>query len=366
MMKAGRSLIIIAAALLALYLAARAIVNEVQKSNLYFEGKSAASVSRWSEAFAKFRLLNEIDPTYHDVQQQLDEAVHQLVSADPSQIDPTTEIKFLRRLAASDDSFQLAQILDRSMVSISAGEFIMGSNTGRSDEWPEHSVYLDTFDIDRFEVTNAQYQRFVQATKRAAPPYWSGFNYPTGQVDYPVVGVSWDDANAYCNWIGKRLPTEAEWEKTCRSTDGRIYPWGNDWDSKRGNVERSSEQSWPMDWDQAWVLLRSAADYSSTRRLQPVGSCLDGASQAVVLDLVGNASEWVWDWYNWRNYEDMPTQNPRSAGPPWNHSLRGSPWLDPYGSTDWTQAMSRCAARNSSHETRDPRVGFRCARSAVP
>ena len=278
-------------------------------------------------------------------------------------VDLISEIERVRTLARQGDATTLAETLDQSVVQIPAGEFLMGSDTGRSDEKPEHSVYLDAFEIDRFEVTNAQYRRFLQAAKRTAPPYWSGADYPIGQTDYPVVGVSWEDAAAYCAWAGQRLPTEAEWEKTCRSTAGRTYPWGDEWDTSRANVETTAPQAWPADWSEAWKSLQALPVESEARRLKPVGSYPGGASDYGVVDLAGNASEWVWDWYNWSDYQSLPTQNPRNMGPPWNHCLRGSSWFDPYGSTNWVQEMSRCSARNSSHETRDPRVGFRCARS---
>jgi formylglycine-generating enzyme required for sulfatase activity len=281
----------------------------------------------------------------------------------PRRNDLNAEIELVRELARSGDRARLAEAFDRSTVQIPAGEFVMGSNSGRSDERPQRSVFLDAFEIDRFEVSNAQYQRFLQTMKRTAPPYWPGGEYPIDQADYPVVGVSWEDADAYCTWAGKRLPTEAEWEKACRGTDSRIYPWGDVWDLSRANVEVTAPQSWPVDWNEAWTLLQASSNETGQRRLMPVGSYLDGASTYGVLDLVGNASEWVEDWYTWSDYQHMPAQNPRGMGPPWNHSLRGSPWFDPYGSTSWVQDMSRCSARNSSHETRDPRVGFRCART---
>jgi len=128
----------------------------------------------------------------------------------------------------------------------------MGSNSGRADERPQHAVYLDAFDLDRYEVTHVRYQRFLQATGRRPPPYWSDDDYPAGQSDYPVVGVSWDDADAYCAWAGKRLPTEAEWEKACRGTDGRVYPWGNLWEPRRANVDLSGRAGvGPLIWDTA-------------------------------------------------------------------------------------------------------------------
>jgi formylglycine-generating enzyme required for sulfatase activity len=281
----------------------------------------------------------------------------------PGGEDLSAELEQVRRLARSGDGVTLTDVLDRRTAQIPAGEFVMGSDSGRSDERPQRSVYLDAFEIDRFEVSNSQYRRFLQTTERAAPPYWPGDEYPIEQADYPVVGVSWEDADAYCRWIGKRLPTEAEWEKACRGNDGRRYPWGDEWDPSRANVEAAAPQPWPIAWSEAWKFLQTSSNETGKRSLKPVGSYPGGASVYGVFDLAGNASEWVWDWYNWSNYQSLSAQNPRVMGPPWNHCLRGSPWFDPYGSTSWVQEMSRCSARNSSHETRDPRVGFRCARS---
>ena len=280
------------------------------------------------------------------------------------------EIELLRQLAASDDT-KLAEVLDRSIVSIAAGDFMMGSDTGRDDEHPRHSVYLDAYEMDRYEITNTQYRRFLQETGRKAPLYWVGNEYRPGQADYPVVGVSWEDADAYCQWAGKHLPTEAEWEKACRGTDGRLYPWGNTWEPHRANIDvsgralrpASQTESEPTVWDVAWQLLRVTPARPQEPGLRPVGSYPDGASPSGVMDLVGNASEWVWDWYNWSDYSQIPARNPRVSGPPWNHCVRGSPWHDPVGTANWVQSMSRCSARSSSHEVQDPRTGFRCARS---
>ena len=294
----------------------------------------------------------------------------QAIQAEPNPLAPrAAEIEYLRRLALADP-LRLADMLDHSLVPITASDFIMGSNAGRDDERPQHTVYLDAFETDRYEVANAQYRRFLQATGRRPPPYWDGDTYPDGQADYPVVGVSWDDADAYCGWVGKRLPTEAEWEKACRGADRRAYPWGNMWEPRRANVESFDRAASPIEqagvgpfvWEAAWQLLRITGNRVEPS-LRPVGSYLDGASPYGVMDMAGNASEWVSDWYNWSDYAAMPTRNPRNAGPPWNHCLRGSSWHDPTGNAAWTQSMSRCSARNSSHETQDPRVGFRCARS---
>ena len=279
------------------------------------------------------------------------------------------EIAALRGLAAGGDEDALAEVLDHSTAAVPAGEFIMGSDAGRADERPAHTVYLDAYELDRYEVTNAQYRRFLLATGGRPPRYWTDNSYPSGQADYPVVGVSWDDADAYCRWAGKRLPTEAEWEKACRGTDGRVYPWGETWEPARANVDAADwhfggatqDAAAGTIWDAAWARL-SLPPGSRGPLLQPVGSHLDGASPYGVLDMVGNASEWVADWYNWSDYSRLPTRNPVVTGPPWNHCLRGSAWADPVGTPAWTQALGRCAARNSAHEVSDPRVGFRCAR----
>jgi formylglycine-generating enzyme required for sulfatase activity len=281
-----------------------------------------------------------------------------------------TEVAYLRKLAAAGDEAALAGALDRSMVRVPAGEFIMGSQAGRDDERPAHRVYLDAYELDRYEVTNAQYRRFLLATGGRPPRYWAGLAYPAGQADYPVVGVSWDDADAYCRWAGKRLPTEAEWENACRGTAGRVYPWGDRWEPGRANVAAKGQRpdaagqnaAGEAVWEATWARL-TLPPGSAGPTLRPVGSHPDGASPYGILDMAGNASEWVADWNNWADYSRLPTRNPLATGPPWNRCLRGSPWYDPVGTPAWTRMLSRCAARNSSHETSDPRVGFRCARS---
>jgi formylglycine-generating enzyme required for sulfatase activity len=339
---------------------------ETRKARLYAAGQEAAAAGRWGEAFLAFSALIELAPDSPDARARLDEALGPAIATVPGGSNIAAEVALVRWLAASDDP-RLPAVLDRCIVIIPAGEFLMGSTSGPPDEQPQRRVYLDTFALDRYEVANTQYHRFLQATGRLAPPYWTGDAYPRHQADFPVVGVSWQDAADYCTWAGKRLPTEAEWERACRGDAGQTYPWGELWDPQRANVDRTIEHSQATPraaaWDEAWGRLQATTPAPGNPGLRPVGSYLTGASPYGVLDLVGNAAEWEADLYNWSGYSDLPTRNPLGTGPAWNHVLRGSSWYDPYGEAGRVQEMSRCAARNSAHIAHDPRLGFRCASS---
>jgi formylglycine-generating enzyme required for sulfatase activity len=171
------------------------------------------------------------------------------------------------------------------MVFVPGGAFKMGRNNGDEFESPAHTVNVKPFFIDRTEVTNEEYQRFVSATGHRAPAHWAGGKIPEGQTNFPVVNVSWDDANAYARWANKRLPTEAEWEFAARGTDGRIYPWGSGWKRDYANAGRS----------------RNGA-LIETGRYEP------GASPFGALDLCGN----VWEWTS-SEFADYPGKKARSS-----------------------------------------------------
>ena len=167
------------------------------------------------------------------------------------------------------------------MILIPAGEFLMGSDPqtdreAEDREQPQHSVYLPDYFMAKTPVTNAQYLAFVQSTGHHPPDHWEDELPPAGKHDHPVVHVSWHDALAYCGWLtqvtGKsfRLPSEAEWEKAARGTDGRVYPWGNQWDAERCNTKES--------------------DIGATT---PVGAYPQGASPYGLLDMAGNVWEWT-------------------------------------------------------------------------
>jgi len=229
------------------------------------------------------------------------------------------------------------------MITIPAGEFLMGNpeGTGRADEWPQRSVYLEAFVIDQVEVTNERYMRFVKATGHRTPPnpYGTGpLRSITGIEHLPVVQTTWYDAKAYCGWAQKRLPTEAEWEKAARGTDGRLYPWGNDPPTaKRANFDREWEEE---------------------KTLHPVGALPGGDSPYGVKDMAGNAREWVSDWYDPEYYQDAPDRNPQ--GPDKKgvvRSIRGGSWHSP-ASDLTTTARGRGGFALQTHGT-----GFRCART---
>ena len=224
-----------------------------------------------------------------------------------------------------------SMLVPREMILIPADSFTMGSESGNRDEQPTHAVFLDAFSIDQFEVTNAQYWEFLEATRRRPPKYWGDprFNRP----DQPVVGVTWMDARDYCRWAEKRLPTEAEWEKAARGTDGRRFPWGTEPPNGfRANFR--NETGHPVE----------------------VGSYEDGLSFYGVHDMAGNISEWVRDWYDRAYYSVSPDENPRGPSKGSFRVIRGGSWRD-FG------ANLRSSIRRSFNPMagRDD-LGVRCAR----
>ncbi|MCX8155843.1 MAG: formylglycine-generating enzyme family protein [Verrucomicrobiae bacterium] len=161
------------------------------------------------------------------------------------------------------------------MVLVPAGPFLMGSLKGEPDERPPHRVHLKAYYIDKYEVTHEQYARFLQATGRRAPVDWPGGQMPAQLARHPVVNVSFEDAEAYARWAGKRLPTEAEWEKAARGTNGWVYPWGNEPQGKK-----------------------TASGAEGKERTWPVGSFPDDVSPYGCYDMAGNVWEWTSSWYD--------------------------------------------------------------------
>lgn len=215
------------------------------------------------------------------------------------------------------------------VVRIPAGEFLMGSEEPRSDEdeRPEHVVYLDDYWIDKTEVTWRQFAKFAAETGRALPPepIW-------GRLDhYPLSSTNWEDADRYCDWVGGRLPTEAEWEKAARGTDGREFPWGDEWDPTRCN-----------------------SISGGMHRPEAVGSFPGCLSPYGVLDMAGSHWQWVSDFYAADYYDHSPPKNPRGPESGSQKVKRGGYWMGhPVHIRTARRGKSAPDWRNTTH-------GFRC------
>ncbi len=243
------------------------------------------------------------------------------------------------------------------MMYVPAGEFIMGSDYFEEDEKPAHAVNLDAFWIDQYEVTNGMYAKCIEANICGVPfPNEFFFrNFAAGQetirflndnseflhqldmnpelVSQPVTGIFWHNADAYCRWVDRRLPTEAEWEKAARGLDERTYPWGEQIDCRKANF------------------------FSCAGKPSDVGSFEDGQSPYGAYDMAGNAMEWVADWYGSSYYQKSPSENPLGPESGLYRVYRGGSW----GSDD---SVGRTTNR-PGNVARLPNevIGFRCASS---
>ncbi len=224
------------------------------------------------------------------------------------------------------------------MVLIPAGEFVMGSDKGDEDEAPAHRVHLHAFYIDKFEVTNGRFAKYVDTIQSEPPWGFTDRETPVIHAERPVRWVNWMDAMGYCLWLGKRLPTEAEWEKAARGTDERTYPWGNDP---------------PTPVHAVYGLKEGGAETVSV-----IGNHHMGQSPYGVQDLAGNLYEWVMDWYADNFYSNSPVVNPRGPGEGAAKVQRGGSYIN-------TPYRLRSSFRTKGDPTeQDPNVGFRCAQDA--
>jgi len=241
------------------------------------------------------------------------------------------------------------------MIKIPEGEFLMGDNDGPRNERPEHTVYLDSYYIDQFEVTMERYQAFLDDTYHEYPPLWDDGAALEEAKDRPAVGMAWESAKTYCEWAGKRLPTEAEWEKAARGTDGRRYPWGHMQpfvDIARYNLGTTG-----------WVSYQTtlAAVTSGTEGMSIRHGLKQGTKSPYGLyHMAGNASEWVADWYDRSYYYESPEKNPQGPKEGERKVYRGGSWEDP-------PTRLRVTARASAEpkfpvEANDLTIGFRCAK----
>lgn len=271
-----------------------------------------------------------------------------------------------------------------SLVYVPEGEFLMGSVEGEGEEgeYPQQTIYLDAYWIDQTEVTNAMFAEFIDKTKYKTTAEKLGFSYcdfedgtslpvpganwyyPWGPgstaiilyelpssistiMNYPVVNVSWSDAKAYCEWAGRRLPTEAEWEKAARGTNGQIFPWGNE--QPAGNLLNTSDISFNVDYDSDKTI-NDGYKYSA-----PVGSYPNGISPYGAFDMAGNVAEWVADWFEISYYSQNVNINPQGPISGSSRGVRGGSWTNFYQS-------NRAASRYGIIPTYPFNyLGFRCA-----
>jgi formylglycine-generating enzyme required for sulfatase activity len=220
-------------------------------------------------------------------------------------------------------------------VLVPAGPFVMGDD----EESPRREVYLDAFYIDQHEVSVGRFAGFLKATGNVRPPdEWDVVDVEVhGQL--PVVGVDWNDANAYCQWVQRRLPTEAEWEKAARGADGRRYPWG---DASPTFEHANHINTAPQTYDGG---------------LEPAGSHPRGRSVYGVHDLSGNAAEWVSDWYS-ESFARSETRNPTGPESGTGRVIRGGGRFDP------AHRVTATTRFHAAPDTRSSDVGFRCAMDA--
>ena len=278
----------------------------------------------------------------------LPEVTNSVISiSTPSAQPGVTPIGIATRPASDESISQLTTqtqipFLDGTgMLLIKSGEFLMGSQEGdgEKDERPQHTVQLRSYWIDATEVTLRMYQSCVAAAACKPPErmnsytredYYANPDY----LDYPVIFVDWFQASRYCQWVGKRLPTEAEWERAARGDDGQIYPWGN--------AAPTAEHA-----NLNWLV-------GDTNR---VGSYPAGASPYGALDMAGNVSEWVADWYGDYTTSPYKTYNPTGPEAGSHRVARGGSYL-------FSAFLGRSAERYwVSPYYADDDLGFRCAKS---
>jgi formylglycine-generating enzyme required for sulfatase activity len=253
-----------------------------------------------------------------------------------------------------------------TMAAVPAGDYWMGRTRlwlideinwqirERMDDRPVHRVSIDGFSIDVREVTNADYAAFVEATGAATPYQWGGSTPPPARLTLPVYNVSWHEATAYCAWLGKRLPTEAEWEKAARGGEADLdFPWGNEYDTEGAPPPAADAGSGEKPAPRAPRVKHAHSASASGPR--PVASYEPNGLG--LYDMSGNVWEWVSDWYDLYYYGVSPIENPKGPADGLYKVIRGGSWAD----TD--PRLGAVYFRNfASPDEQSPTIGFRCAR----
>ncbi|MFH1566455.1 MAG: SUMF1/EgtB/PvdO family nonheme iron enzyme [Gemmatimonadota bacterium] len=297
----------------------------------------------WVQIFLDYRRkLVRLMPTVSQATSRKADMSTQITAAE-------SEVETIR-LSIGEMQKEIRQLEDRrvdlqdklnplEMVRVPAGKLRMGSNSpGRDDENPEHIVHVSEFLIDKYEVTNLQYKEFIEATGHRAPSHWRNRTFPDARrATHPVVNVSWEDAREYCAWVGKRLPTEAEWERAALGDGRNDYPWGRSCSPEAANYENPDGKTTPVDKYDA-----------------------KGKSEFGVCDLCGNVGEWVNDWFDKMYYANSPEIDPKGPETGYQRVFRG-------GAFQENRIGIRGKTRNfAMPQASNDYVGFRCAMDANP
>jgi formylglycine-generating enzyme required for sulfatase activity len=256
-----------------------------------------------------------------------------------------------------------AQTAPEGMELIPAGNFWLGRSHAffldsydimardRMDADPANNVYLDAFFIDKYEVTNADYARFLETTSSKPPWHWPQGKIAEGEDRFPASNVNWFEASSYCKWVGKRLPTEAEWEKAARGgLDRNRYSWG-DKEVDTSEVRRLAPQSYGRNTNRPVPAALGRNDAMDVGSFEPNSYGLH--------DMSGNVMEWTNDWYDNNYYPFMAKRNPRGPETGRYRSVRGAGWTDAAGHGETKMVHYR---NFSDPELRSPTIGFRCAK----
>ncbi len=298
------------------------------------EERVAATLKR--EAEEQKRLVEEAKKKAEEAKKAAEQAAQ---SAPPSEAPKSGSEPIVE---ATLRPFQAPKAKDpAALITIPAGEFVMGSKAGdgQPDESPQRAVYLDAYTIDKYEVTVEQYAAYLKKSGAEPPDFWERVNQKE-DGNRPVVGVDWLDSKDFCEYYGKQLPTEAQWEKAARGTDGRKYPWGSD------------------DPGPLFANFASGVSFSYSKSLAAVGSYESGKSPYGVYDMVGNVWEWVLDNYDKAYYQVATAKNPAGPASADYKVIRGGSWSK-------RPAVARSAGRMYvAPSTRSNSLGFRCVGEA--
>lgn len=281
----------------------------------------------------------------------------QITSTFTSMPSPTLDFTNTPTITSTPTSFpdEFTNNFGASMRLIPEGEFTMGRNGGFKDERPVHTVYLESYYIDKYEVTNILYEACVN-NGVCTPPQNIGSGSSSSYYgnpefsNYPVIYVDWYQSKTYCEWRGARLPTEAEWEKAARGINEYYYPWGNDFQCKNGNFDDISGLD--------GYIIPGGPNCDGYEDTTSVGSFRNGRSPFGIYDMAGNVWEWVSDWYDEIYYSDSPYQNPQGPLSGNGHVIRGGAW-------DVANIENLLTTRRIGFDplTNGNYLGFRCASS---